>query len=326
VTLHVPDPITRADARAPVMPADAAAVPAATATRPEPSEPEPIRLWVMSDLRVDRTDHRLPDPLPDFDALLVPGGIAPGLCRSVQWLAEALDGRQGRRPVVLVPGPAEYLDGEPVSEALAQAVSLGETLGITVLHDGAFRLGDPQRPGIMVLGATLWVDFALDGVENARTARAHARNRWTVTDRAASAPGKPFFPHDAAGAHARSRAYIEDALNAVAVGAGLYGHMPNPVVDGIGPGDRAVVVTAYAPSRSCLPPTLARPVLDPWRVCWHASSLDPLMEGWGAPVVWIHGNVPQACDLRLGRTRVVSNPYDPRNLTNGFDASRTILV
>ena len=102
-------------------------------------------------------------------------------------------------------------------------------------------LGDPLRPGLIILGATLWTDFALDGVENARTARAHARSRWTVSDKAASAPGVPFFPHDAAGAHARSRAFIEDGLNAVAVGAGLYGHMPNPVLRDIGPGDRAAV-------------------------------------------------------------------------------------
>ncbi|MEG9528966.1 MAG: hypothetical protein MIL41_24890, partial [Hyphomicrobiales bacterium] len=176
MTLHVPDPVARAEVHAPAPTEGPSAVPAAPGARSAPPKPVPFRLWTLSDLRIDRAPHVLPDPLPDFDALLVPGGIAPGLCRSVRWLADALGGRQGRRPVVLVPGPAEYLDGEPVGEALAEAVPLGAALGITVLHDGAVRLGDPLRPGLIILGATLWTDFALDGVENARTARAHARS------------------------------------------------------------------------------------------------------------------------------------------------------
>lgn len=323
MTLQVPLPTVPGEAP---RPAEPGAEPGLVPARDRRSEPVPHRLWILSDLRTDRAPQALPDPLPDFDALLVAGGIAPGLCRSVRWLAEALDGRQGDRPVVIVPGPAEFLDGEPVGEALAGAVPLGAALGITVLHDSAVRLGAPLRPGLFILGATLWTDFALDGADNARIARAHARNRWAVSGRASSAPGVPFLPHDAAGAHARSRAYIEDALNSLAVGAGLYGHAPNPALPGIEPGDRAVVVTAYAPSRSCLPPTLARPLLDPWRACWHASDLDRVMQGWGAPVAWVHGNVPYAGDLRIGHTRVVTNPYDPNEPANGFDIHRTILV
>ena len=319
MTLHVSLPNVRSEAPEP-------GKPGAVCAHDKRSEPVPYRLWILSDLRIDQAPYTLPDPLPDFDVLLVAGGIAPGLCRSVRWLAEALDGRQGTRRVVVVPGPAEFLDGEPVGEALAEAVPLGSAMGITVLHDGAVRFGDPLRPGLFILGATLWIDFALDGFENARIARAHARNRWLVSGRASSARGVPFLPHDAAGAHARSRAYIEDALNSLAVGAGLYGHAPNPALPGIRPGDRAVVVTAYAPSRSCLPPTFARPILDPWRVCWHASDLDAVMQGWGAPVAWVHGNVPKAGDLRIGQTRVVSNPRDARDPTGGFDPCRTIIV
>jgi ABC-type lipoprotein export system ATPase subunit/GNAT superfamily N-acetyltransferase len=74
----------------------------------------------------------------------------------------------------------------------------------------------------------------------------------------------PFFPHDAAGAHARSRAFIEDALNAVAVGAGSYGHMPNPVLRDIGPGDRAAVVTGFAPPRKV--EVVAPPAKDVTRI------------------------------------------------------------
>lgn len=323
MTLHVPDPAIRAEAPAPGTLVGSGIGPGAVSARPEPSEPVPMRLWIMSDLRVDLAPFDLPDTPPDFDAVIVAGGIGPGLCRSVRWLAQALDGHRRGRPVVLVPGPAEFLDGVPVAEALAEAVPLARTLGIALLHDASVRLGDPTSCGVHVLGATLWPSFAVDGAANERQARAHARHRWSVRGRATSAPGVPFFPHDAAGGHHRSRAYIEDALSSVV--AGGYGHVPDPVVAGIRGGDRAVVVTAYPPSRSCLPPALARPLLDPWRVCWHVSDLDGVMESWGAPVAWVHGQVPATCDLRIGRTRVVSNSF-ARDPTAGFDPCRTIVV
>ncbi|MBL7309680.1 hypothetical protein INQ13_25145, partial [Escherichia coli] len=74
----------------------------------------------------------------------------------------------------------------------------------------------------------------------------------SVRARATSAPGVPFYPHDAAGGHHRSRAYIEDALSSVV--AGGYGHVPDPVVAGIRGGDRAVVVSHHAPRIRSLPP------------------------------------------------------------------------
>ena len=292
--------------------------------RPASSEPVPLRLWVLSDLRVDLAPIDLSANAPEYDAVVVAGGIGPGLRRSVRWLAQALDSHRGDRPAIFIPGPAEFCDGVPVAEALAEAVPVARDLGIALLHDGAVRLGDPRWCGIHILGATLWPSFGVDGAGNARPARAHARHRWSVRARARSAPGVPFYPHDAAGGHHRSRAFIEDALSSIVVSG--YGHVPDPVVAGIRGGDRAVVVTAYPPSRSCLPPTLARPLLDPWRVCWHASDLEAVMEAWGAPVAWVHGQVPTACDLRIGRTRVVSNPRDAGDPTGGFAPRRTIIV
>ncbi|MCJ2054100.1 hypothetical protein [Methylobacterium sp. J-070] len=309
-------------------------LPAAEATPDEavrletrhPTQPMPLRLWVLSDLRVDLNPFELDAAPPRFDAAVVAGGICPGLCDAVLWLARALDGRRDDRPVILVPGPVEFCDGVPVGEALARAVPLARELGITLLHDTSIRLGDPETSGVHILGATLWPDFAVDGTANSREARAHARHRWSIKDLASSAPGIPFLPHDAAGAHHRSRAYIEDALSAVVVGSGGYGSVAASVIPSILTGDRVVVATAYPPSRSCLPPDLAEPLLDPWRVNWHASDLDAVMQAWGAPAVWVHGNVPAVLDRRIGRTRVVSNPRNRGDPTSGFEPFRTILV
>lgn len=295
------------------------------ARRPS-ADPVPLRLWVLSDLRIDLDPLVLDGEPAEFDAVVVAGGVCPGLCRSVRWLAGALEGRRGDRPVILVPGPAEFCDGVPVGEALAEAAPLARDLGIALLHDSSIRLGPPEWNGVHVLGATLWPDFAVDGASSAREARAHARHRWPVRNLASSAPGVPFLPHDAAGAHHRSRAFVEDALSSIAVGGGSYGRASAAIIPGILLGDRAVVVTAYAPSRSCLPPELAEPLLDPWRVCWHASDLDTAMHAWGAPGAWIHGNVPTVLDRRVGRTRVVSNPRNRGDPAAGFDPCRTILV
>ncbi|PIK73040.1 hypothetical protein CS379_10625, partial [Methylobacterium frigidaeris] len=87
MTRHVPPPAGHA-APAPVPQRVPASLPAAK-----------LRVWVMSDLRVDLAPLRLPDPLPAFDALLVAGNVSNDLGSSLSWLADNLAGRQGERPV-----------------------------------------------------------------------------------------------------------------------------------------------------------------------------------------------------------------------------------
>lgn len=289
----------------------------------DPHGAEPSRLWIMSDLRVDHTGFRLPVDLPACDAVVVAGNVRPGLVATMRWLARELDGRQGDRPVVLVPGPLEHSDGTPMRDALDRAADLAHETGIIVLDGGSTCLRDGRGHGLHIVGATLWVDFRCGGSPQASHARGHARARWDAVKRVNCAHGTPIQPHDVAGAHARGRAYVEDALSAIWTGA--YGATGRPLVPDVRSGDRAVVVTAFPPSRRCLPPGLARPLLDPWATAWHASDLDALFDAPGAPRCWIHGGVPHGTDLRLGRTRVVANPLG-RDPTDGFDPGRVVVV
>ena len=172
-----------------------------------------LRCWVLSDLRIGAdSDFALPNPLPDFDLLLVAGGIAPGLDTSLTWLARALDGRHGSRPVVMVPGSLEFRSEVPLVEALAQGRELAGTYGISLLSDESIRLEAADGGGVHVVGATLWTDWALHGPFQGRLARVGARHDWPDGKGISLRRGRPLTPLDALAVHARSRAYIEDAL------------------------------------------------------------------------------------------------------------------
>ena len=265
--------------------------------------------WVLSDLRVDlRPDHALPDPLPDFDALLVAGNLGPGLGASLAWLARALDGRHGGRPVCVVPGNVEYRSGVPMAEALARGRDLAAELGLVLLSDDAFRFGPSHGDGTVVVGATLWTDWQLRASQEKPRARVVARTAWEEAGRIELRRGRSLTPLDSLAMHARSRAFIEDALTSVAFGALGFPPGRNACVDVARPGDEAVVLTCHAPTPRSLPVDWEGWHADGWVAAALASEAAAAMEAWGAPALWVHGNVPAAVDHRLGRTRVVANP------------------
>ncbi len=284
------------------------AVPAPELARAAAPRPRRYRLWVMSDLVVERHPLALPAPLPDFDALVVAGDVSDDLQGSIKWLVQSLDGRQGSRPVILVPGNREYWGGKDVEETLGRGLELANLHGIALLSDDALRIDDGRGAGLFVLGATLWTDWALNGAGRATLARGHARHHHSDCRLIRRAGSSPYLPHDAAGAHARSRAYIEDALGSIVAQSTGFSPSPVALVQGARPGDRAVVVTHHAPSVRCLPPEKLPDICDEWVGASLASDLEAVMHAWGAPTLWIHGHVPGPVDVMVGRTRVVANP------------------
>ncbi|AWN42579.1 metallophosphoesterase [Methylobacterium durans] len=301
-----------------------AAANARTPVAPDP--PGGMRLWILSDLDVDRAGDafRLPEALPAFDAMLVAGNVAEGLCGSVEWLASALGGRHEGRPVILVPGPREYRTGTSVSETLRTGRERGQELGITVLADETVRLGGPGD-AVHLVGATLWSDWAIHGASRAGCARTQARHRWVEAEGIGADDGRPWGPHDAAGAHARSRAYIEDVLASIVVQRHGFRPTPASLVSGVGAGDRAVVLTHHAPSPRSLAPDWSGWLCDEWLAASQVSDLEAVLDAWGAPALWVHGRVPAAVDLRLRKTRVVANPR-PAPGGRAFDAGLVVTV
>lgn len=312
-------------------------LPAIPMPRPDPRSPPPrdhgptaaptgrvgLRCWILSDLHVDEdVAFALPNPLPEFDVLLVAGGIACGLDASLTWLARALDGRQGTRPVVMVPGAREFRSELPLVEALSQGRERARSLGIDLLSDDTVRVEGPDGRGIHVVGATLWTNWALLGAFQGKLARVGARHGWPDGDRILLRRGRPWTPLDALAVHARSRAFIEDALTGIVHQAMGCPCPPRALVEDVRPGDRAVVLTCHAPSRHSLPYDWAGWLQDDWVAASLASDLEDVLQSWGAPTLWVHGNVPGRVDHVIDRTRVVANPRgDPGS---AFDAALVV--
>ncbi len=288
---------------------------------------ERMRFWVMSDLGIGRHGDGfvLRDLPARFDAMLVAGNVGAGMTASLDWLAALGDRLQGR-PLILVPGPRDYATGLPPSETMRLAREAGERLGIAVLADASVRLPDGRGNAVHVIGATLWTDWALHGTYEAPSARAYARHAWSGALGITAEDGRPWGPHDAAGAHARSRAYIEDVLGSAVCQRQGFGSSPAALIAGVGSGDRVVVVTHHAPSPFSLAADWRGWCGDAWHAASYATDLGDIMDAWSAPSLWVHGGVPSPVDYQLGRTRVVANPRTHAGGPGTFDPALVVEV
>ena len=243
-------------------------------------------VWILSDIHHDAAPW-VPPPGPRVDVAIVAGDVADGLCRrSIPWLAEHVVPRA--RQTIYVPGNHDFYGCRHPDE-LAQARNDAIAADVTLLESGQVRHVD----GLRVVGATLWTDYLIgeprwprawalrDCGDRERGMRDHRRIQ--TRDRLGSPA--PFRTLAALELHNEHRARIERVLAE-----------PHD-----GP---TIVVTHHAPHPLSLPwegpvePTCAA----------YASDLTEILEGPGAPALWIHGHVHVSRDYRLGGTRVISNP------------------
>ena len=162
-------------------------------------------------------------------------------------------------------------------EAGIRLLDLGQTL----------NLGTVQ-----VIGATLWTDYRVGGEGTRAAAMATCGDRHTgmrdhrrIQTRDAAGIPAAFRPREAVALNARHRARIEEALTTPWDGP-------------------RIVVTHHAPHPASLLHGEVRETID----AAYASDLTALMEGEGAPDMWVHGHVHTSRDYRVGRTRIVANP------------------
>lgn len=253
-------------------------------------------IWILSDLHVDAASW-VPPPGPPVDIAIVAGDVADGLCRrAMPWLAEHVVPRAG--VVIYVPGNHD-LWGCRLPDEIERARGDAAAAGVTLLDAGqTLNLGDLQ-----VIGAILWTDYRVGGEGTRAAAMATCGDRHTgmrdhrrIQTRDAAGVPAAFRPREAAALHSRHRARIKEAL----------------AVEWDGP---RIVVTHHAPHPASLLHGEVRETID----AAYASDLSALMEGAGAPDVWIHGHVHASRDYRVGRTRVVANPrgHDTSHRTRG---------
>jgi 3',5'-cyclic AMP phosphodiesterase CpdA len=253
-------------------------------------------VWIMSDLHVDAAPW-VPPPGPRVDIAIVAGDVADGLCRrALPWLAEHVVPRAGA--VIYVPGNHDYY-GRRLRDEIDLAREASAAAGVILLDGGqSVRIGSVE-----VIGATLWTDYRVGG-EGTRAAamatcgdrRDGMRDHRRIGTRDARGVPAAFRPREAAALHARHRARIEEALSAPWDGP-------------------RIVVTHHAPHPGSLLHGEVRELID----AAYASDLSVLMEGDGAPDLWIHGHVHASRDYRVGRTRILANPrgHDTSHRTRG---------
>jgi 3',5'-cyclic AMP phosphodiesterase CpdA len=242
-------------------------------------------IWIMSDLHTNASPW-VPPPGPRVDIAIVAGDVADGLCRrALPWLAEHVVPRAGA--VIYVPGNHDFY-GTRMPDEIERARHDALAAGIRMLDLGqALNLGELQ-----VIGATLWSDYRIGGEGTRASAMATCgdrdsgmRDHRRIQTRDRRGTPAAFRPQDAAALHARHRARIEEALAAPWDGP-------------------RIVVTHHAPHPASLLHGEAHETID----AAYASDLSSILEGEGAPDIWIHGHVHASRDYRVGRTRIVANP------------------
>lgn len=189
----------------------------------------------------------------------------------------------------LVEAPAVYVAGN--HEAYGQDLPallprLSEAAWLTdgrvwLLNGSTARFWFGGRP-IVVLGCTLWTDYALNGDTAAAMAAAARMNDHT----AIGWNGGLFSPEQALSLHLAQRDWLRTRMAALAL------EKPRPAV---------LIVTHHAPCPQAIGPRVAD-----FAPCY-ASDLREEIAAWG-PLVWIHGHTHKRHDTRIGQARIVSAP------------------
>lgn len=237
-----------------------------------------MRLLILSDLH--REHWKDSGPQPDLsicrpDVVVLAGDIATGT-KAVAWAATAFAGI----PVLYVHGNHEGY-GENLDRVQIKIAAACQGTNVHFLNCDTFFLND-----VIFIGATLWSDFKLYGIEKRLHAMRDAQNG--INDyraiRLASKGYKRLEPHDTATFHEQHKRFI---LRRLLIDPPHY--------------RKAVVITHMAPSMQSIAAKYEGDALNPY----YASDLDYLV---GAADLWIHGHTHTSFDYKVGKCRVVCNP------------------
>jgi predicted phosphodiesterase len=238
-----------------------------------------MKLRILSDLHLEFQDWT--PPPADCDLVVLAGDIATGDA-GMQWAERTFS-----TPVVYVPGNHEFY-GRDFDEPRFQH-------GDVALLQG----GELNLPGVRILGATLWTDFAICGnPDDAMTRAAGVMYDYRGIRRA----GRMLRPADTLVRHRIERMWLGEAL------ARPY--------DG-----KTVVVSHHCPSAGSIPDRFrGNPVNGAF-----ASDLAELAE---QADLWVHGHTHTSFDYRIGKCRVVCNPrgYPVNGGNENADFNPTLVV
>lgn len=241
--------------------------------------PSTLRLLILSDLHLEF--RRSQKPVFDLsiatpDIVLLAGDIDTDAVGIVAWAANVF----ADLPVLYVHGNHEGYGGKIDSVIEKISAACATTPNVHYLHQAEFR-----HMGVRFFGATLWTDFALFG-EDLRQECMNAA-AMLMTDyrsiRLAKERYRKLRPMDTVRFHREDRTWLAEKLEQPFEGP-------------------TVVMTHMAPSKASVAPQYSGDLLS----AAFASNLDDLVS---KADVWVHGHMHTSSDYRIGRCRVVCNPY-----------------
>jgi Icc-related predicted phosphoesterase len=209
----------------------------------------------------------------DADVTILAGDIASGV-RAIE---------VARRPafahtqVIVVPGNHEYYDGQIDQVLLQMRAAAALSTNVHLLDQDSITLD-----GVRFLGATLWTDYALHGIDQIDAAINAAAPRMVDYRLIRAASGELFSASDSIALHQQARRWLATQLR-------------EPVTQ------KTVVITHHAPHPLSVHPRFAGNAVNPAFV----SDLTELM---GTPQLWVHGHAHNGFDYQVASTRVVANP------------------
>jgi len=228
-----------------------------------------MKILVLSDLHLEFAN--LPPPASKVDVVILAGDIWKK-DHGIYWAHSTWPDTD----IIYVAGNHEFYRGER-NAVLRLLRDAAEETGVHFLDNDEIVIGD-----VRFLGATLWTDFNLFGVEQQATsieAGMNGLNDFSLINEG----GVPFTPSDAAALCNQSIDWLKTKL----------AQESNPV--------KTVVVTHHLPSMQSVVDRYKNDILS---ACF-ASNLDELL---GYSELWIHGHTHDSFDYMANGTRVICNP------------------
>ena len=235
-----------------------------------------MQLQVLSDLHLE-AHNPIPPPAAQADVLVLAGDLAPYSPRVLRAVAAAW---KSVEHILYVPGNHEFYRGE-IDDVRAKLAHTCAEVGIDLLDRRVTHID-----GVRFIGATLWTDFALDGVASVVRAKQVALRAMADFTGAIRHRGGLFTPSESCRRHSADRAFVERELAAAEAA-----------------GEVAVVITHHAPTSRSIRPWYQGNALNPA----FASHMDAVINRH-MPPLWIHGHMHDSIDEALGDTRVLANP------------------
>lgn len=254
-----------------------------------------MKARILSDLHLEL--HRFEDdPIPEpqeCDVVILAGDINTGV-RGVAWAEEAFADSQ----VLYVLGNHEfYLNS---FEAFPERVrKFAEGSNVRMLECESTVIG-----GVRFLGCTFWTDYLLDGLRARPQAMKFARGgmndfRNIMLDDVKDTDSC-VGPVEMALRCEQSRKWLETELKESA--------------------EPCVVITHHAPSLQSFDSRKCRALAPAY-----VSAMEDFILRY-QPEMWIHGHTHVACDYKIGKTRVISNPKGYDQSVPGYDENLVVSL